>query len=192
MLFDRKTGLVAGLMMAIWPSELAYVTILASELPFTFLILIGCTLWLARGAPNLTRAGASGLMFGAASYFRPIGLLLPIVLWLKDAFGWRKLRAGFADYACVTDRYRHNDSTLDDTERPGLRSLRADVDVGRGQLWMGNNPHSTGSYLPVPATVRGLSEYDQNKIFPKMRCSIFPSIPSCLFRAHSRRRRFFI
>ena len=31
-------------------------------------------------------------------------------------------------------------------------------------LWMGNNPHSTGSYLPLPASVGGLSEYDQNKI----------------------------
>ena len=140
MLFDRKTGLVAGFLMAIWPSELAYVTILASELPFTFLILIGCTLWLARGASNLTRAGASGLMFGVASYFRPIGLLLPIVLWLKDAFEWRKLRAGLPTHARVTDRCRHNDSTLDDTERPGLRSLRADVDVGRGQSMDGKQP----------------------------------------------------
>ena len=31
-------------------------------------------------------------------------------------------------------------------------------------LWMGNNPNSSGSYLPLPAPVQGLSEYDQNKI----------------------------
>jgi 4-amino-4-deoxy-L-arabinose transferase-like glycosyltransferase len=164
MLFDRKTGLVAGFLMAIWPSELAYVTILASELPFTFLILIGCTLWLARGAPNLTRAGASGLMFGAASYFRPIGLLLPIVLWLKDAFEWRKLRAGLPTMlaSLIVIGITIAPWTIRNAQVFGHFVLMSTSDGVN--LWMGNNPHSTGSYLPVPATVRGLSEYDQNKI----------------------------
>ena len=35
--------MVAGFLMAIWPSEVAYVTVLASEIPFTFFVLLGCT-----------------------------------------------------------------------------------------------------------------------------------------------------
>ena len=31
-------------------------------------------------------------------------------------------------------------------------------------LWMGNNANSDGYYMPQPATIRGLGEYDQNKI----------------------------
>src|SRR5215471_18483092 len=44
-LFEKMTALIAGFLMAIWPSEIAYVTILASELPFTFFVLAGCTIW---------------------------------------------------------------------------------------------------------------------------------------------------
>ena len=107
---------------------------------------------------------SSGLMFGAASYFRPIGLLLPIVLWLSDIFRWRKLRKGCRVMLAFIDRCRNNYCAVDDTECSGLRALCADVDIRRGQSMDGKQSGFDGSYLPLPVWVQGLSEYDQNKI----------------------------
>src|SRR6185312_2399570 len=69
-LFDKTAGILAGFLMAIWPSEVAYVTVLASEIPFTFFVLLGCTTWFASQISNPARAVVSGLGFGVAGYFR--------------------------------------------------------------------------------------------------------------------------
>ena len=82
--FDNTTAIIAGGVMALWPIEIAYVTVLASELPFTFLVLLGFVAWCSPRPSNSARAVATGLAFGAAgAHFRPIALLLPIVLWLS-------------------------------------------------------------------------------------------------------------
>jgi len=162
--FDRKTSMVAGVLMAIWPSEVAYVTVLASELPFTFLVLSGCTVWFAQGLSKWARAIASGLLFGAASYFRPIGLLLPIVLWLSDGLHWARLRAAFPVMllSFVTVAIAIMPWAIRNEKSFGHFVLMSTSDGVN--LWMGNNPDSTGRYLPMPVSVQGLSEYDQNKI----------------------------
>ena len=65
--FDRQTGLIAGVLTAIWPSEIAYVTILGSELPFTFLVML-----FGPRRSNFYRALTIGLEFGGASYARKL------------------------------------------------------------------------------------------------------------------------
>lgn len=93
--FDDETAIVAGFLLAIWPSQVAYVTILASELPFTFFVLLGFSAWYGPGLSNWARAAGSGVAFAAASYVRPIALLLPIVLWLTALRDFQRLRAQF-------------------------------------------------------------------------------------------------
>ena len=162
--FDRTTGMIAGFLMAIWPSEVAYVTVLASELPFTFFVLLGCMVWFGRGYSTLARAIVSGLAFGAASYFRPIGLLLPIVLWFSDIFRSRKLVEGLRVmlFSLIVVGITIAPWTIRNTQVFGHFVPMSTSDGVN--LWMGNNPGSTGSYLPLPVGVQGMSEYDQNKI----------------------------
>ena len=163
-LFDKTTGIVAGFLMAIWPSEVAYVTVLASEISFTFLVLWGCTTWFASQISNPARVVVSGLAFGLASYFRPIGLLLPIVLWLSSIPDWRKLRGGLPVMllSLIVVAATIAPWTIRNAKVFGHFVPMSTSDGVN--LWMGNNPNSSGLYLPLPMPVQGLSEYDQNRI----------------------------
>jgi len=162
--FDRTTALLAGALMAIWPSEVAYVTILASELPFTVLVLLGVAAWFKTSWSKLARAIFSGLLFGAATYFRSVALLLPIVLWLTAVTDWQKLRRQLpmmfltmiVVISTVAPWTFRNYKVFDHVEL-----LTSSDGVN---LWMGNNPDATGFYMTTPADTAGLSEYDQNKI----------------------------
>jgi len=163
-LFDRMIGIIAGLLMAIWPSEIAYVTILASEIPFTFFVLLGCVAWFNLKLPNSIRAVCSGLAFAAATYFRPIALLLPVVLWLSAISRWKKLRGDLPVMLCglIVVAVAVAPWSLRNTKVFGHFVPMSTADGAN--LWMGNNAKSDGFYMPLPAIVRGMSEYDQNKI----------------------------
>ena len=54
--FDHTIGIVAGAVMAVWPSQIGFVTILASELLFTFFVLLGFAVWFYPRLSNLYRA----------------------------------------------------------------------------------------------------------------------------------------
>ena len=163
-LFDKRTGIIAGLLMAIWPSEIAYVTVLASEVPFTFFMLLGCTVWFSSRTSNIARAVVSGLTFGAASYFRPIALLLPIVIWLSTLLDLRKLRAGIPAMlvSLIVIVATIAPWTIRNAQVFGHFVPMSTSDGVN--LWMGNNPESDGFYSPLPVTVQGLNEYEQNRI----------------------------
>ena len=163
-LFGKSTGIIAGLLMAIWPSEIAYVTVLASEVPFTVFILLGCTVWFSSWTSNIARAVVSGLAFGAAGYFRPIAFLLPIVVWLSTLLEWRKFLAsipamlvGLIVIAATIAPWTIRNAQVFGHFVPMSTSDGVN-------LWMGNNPESDGFYSPLPITVQGLNEYEQNRI----------------------------
>jgi 4-amino-4-deoxy-L-arabinose transferase-like glycosyltransferase len=160
----KMTGLLAGFLMAIWPSEVFYVTILASELPFSFFVLLGVTAWFNLRLPNSVRVVTSGLAFGAATYFRPIALLLPIVLWLSALPKWQKLREGLPVilFAMVIIGLAITPWSVRNAKIFGHFVPMSTSDGVN--LWMGNNANSDGYYMPLPASIHGLSEYDQNKV----------------------------
>lgn len=157
-LFDANVAFVGGCLMAIWPSEIAYVTILGSELPFTFLVLLGFVAWYSRRL-NTTACGAStGLAFGAASYVRPIALLLPIVLWLTALPNWRKWRAQLpmALLALAVTGATIVPWSIRNTKVFGEFVLLSTN--GGSNMWMGNNPDSDGSYMSLPTITANVNE----------------------------------
>jgi 4-amino-4-deoxy-L-arabinose transferase-like glycosyltransferase len=161
--FDNEIAILAGSLMALWPSEIAYVTILASELPFIFFVLSGFCAWYSPNLSKLARGAVSGLAFAAASYVRPIALLLPIVLWLTDMLNFRQLReqlpvmllamvvvlASIAPWSIRNTRLYDHFMLLSSN--------------GGVTLWMGNNPDSNGVYMAPPASVEKLDEYERDK-----------------------------
>ena len=162
--FDKATGIFAGLLMAIWPSEVFFVTMLASEIPFTFLVLLGCIAWFSLRLSNSVRAIAGGLAFAAAAYLRPIAILLPIVIWFSALPDWKKIREGIPVMlvAMAVMVLAVAPWSVRNTKNFGhFVSMTTSDGVN---LWMGNNANSDGYYMPQPATIRGLGEYDQNKI----------------------------
>jgi 4-amino-4-deoxy-L-arabinose transferase-like glycosyltransferase len=98
-LFGPEVGVVTGYIMAVWPAEICFVTVLASEIPFIFFVLLGLAAWQC-GSPTTfyARAVISGLCFGLACYFRPVATIVPFVLVLasmpKANFRCRAFRGG--------------------------------------------------------------------------------------------------
>src|SRR5690348_1648163 len=81
-------ALAAGALFALWPMQIEFSSILASELLFNLLVL--AALWLtleARFASMLVRAIVVGLVLAAASYVRVQALLFPFLFAL--ALIWR-------------------------------------------------------------------------------------------------------
>lgn len=149
-------GLLAGVLLACWPSQIEFTTVLASETPMLFLMLAGLAVWYARGWPGWTRAVAAGICFAAASYMRPTVLLVPVVVAALDfmrqpqrlaTFGYAAL-LGVVMAACIAP-WTYRNYRVFDTFVPISTN-------GGVNLWMGNNPSSAGAYVsPPPATEMG-------------------------------------
>jgi hypothetical protein len=91
--FNRPIALLTGLLLALWPGQIEFVTTLCSELAFNLFLLLSLVAWKSRAAifrhPWL-RATCMGIGAAAASYMRPMALLLPAVLCLIDLLGARR------------------------------------------------------------------------------------------------------
>jgi 4-amino-4-deoxy-L-arabinose transferase-like glycosyltransferase len=162
---DERTAVIAGGLMAIWPTNVIYVTILSSELPFIFLFLLGFVAWYNLRISNSVRAVASGLAFGAASYVRPVALLLPIVVWLTAVPNWRKLRTQLTVLllALAVTGVAIAPWTIRNTKLFGHPVLISTN--GGTTLWIGNNPNSDGYFMPGPASPQVLNEYERDNMF---------------------------
>lgn len=161
--FDERVALLAGVFMAIWPSEVIYVTVLASELPFTCLILLGFLSWFESAWPSWVRGVTCGLLFAAAIYIRPIALLIPGLLWVSRP-KLKRLRDNFPALAltmvlivlCVVPWSIRNTYAFG--------HFVALSTNGGAVLWMGNNPQATGFYMRMPPETDAMTEYERDKV----------------------------
>ena len=159
-------ALVAGALYALWPSQIEFTTILASELHFQLAVLLA--MWAAFAPwPRswLLKGAITGLCLAAASYIRP--LAIPLVILLPAALIWsrrvtaRELGAFTATAAivmalCIAPWTLRNERVLG---APVLISTN-----GPPVMWMGNNPDATGAYIPLPHEVDGMSEVERSKV----------------------------
>lgn len=161
--FDETTALLAGLFMAIWPSQVAYVTVQASELPFTLLTLAGLAAWYAPKLPRLARPLLGGLAFAGAAYVRPVALLMPIVLWISKVPDWRAMRRQIplVILTFIVMAVAIAPWSIRNTSVFGHFVLLSTN--GGTNLWMGNNPETVGFYMELPAATATLNEYDRDK-----------------------------
>ncbi len=94
---DRRTGLIAGLVLALFPGHIFFSSLVLSEVTFTFLVTIALLL-AALAARRLEKRAVwllllLGVTIGAAALVRGQGLyLLPLaaLLWWLQAGGWRR------------------------------------------------------------------------------------------------------
>jgi 4-amino-4-deoxy-L-arabinose transferase-like glycosyltransferase len=92
---SEMTGRLTLLLLAFFPNQIAYAGLTASELPFSFFILLGAWLLIARPRTTWTFITA-GIAFGAAALIRPIAVVLPVVIGIAALrqLGWRTLLRG--------------------------------------------------------------------------------------------------
>lgn len=163
---SRPAALAAGALYAVWPSQIEFVSILASELYFVLMVLLA--MWAAFAAPIrswLVRGLLAGLFLALATFIRPVALFMVLVvplalMWSRRAsakqlalFAAASLAAMALSIAPWTIRNDHVLGT------PVLISTN-----GPSVTWMGNNPNSTGQFMPMPPDVEHLGEVEQGRI----------------------------
>jgi 4-amino-4-deoxy-L-arabinose transferase-like glycosyltransferase len=78
-LSDERTGLITSLVYALFPLQIIYVSSVMTEATFTFLLCATVALMLASGTSR-QRIFAAGLVGGVAALFKPLALLLPVLV----------------------------------------------------------------------------------------------------------------
>ncbi len=159
---SRRIALVAGALMALWPMGVEFSSLLQSEVPFTFLVLLGMVAWVEGKGRPVWRGLLAGLVFAAAAYVRPTALLLPLGLaiieqipstrrWapaISAVLALAIMGACFAPWALRNQRI-FGEAVL--------------ISANSGSnLWMGNNPSTKGEYMPMPPTP-GLNEAQRDR-----------------------------
>ncbi|MBK5926589.1 ArnT family glycosyltransferase [Rhodobaculum claviforme] len=165
--FGAQAGFWATVVVAFWPNLIMFTSILSSELYFMALSLVGLYFW-QRAEVGSGRRGRwgnlvlCGLVFGAACYVRPIALLMPAALAIVPLVqGVRPFLRAVLHAALVTlmvlvvlSPWTYRNYLV--FGEPALVSTNFGAN-----LWMGNNPDSTGGYMPLPDWVAGMSETER-------------------------------
>lgn len=157
--FGPAVGLTAMAIVAFWPNLIVFTTVLSSELFFIALTLAGLFFWRRPSGPPLLNLILAGVIWGLACYVRPVILLAPVALALVDlvqgprAFLRSAIEAGIAVLLILLVALPwtiRNDRVLD-------APVTVSTNFGPN-FWMGNNPDSTGGYMPLPPEVETMSE----------------------------------
>lgn len=148
--FSPRVGVVAGLLLALWPSQVQFTTVLASETPMIFFMLMALAAWFADRPGPLLRGILAGAFLAAASYMRPTALLLPVVIGFSELVRRpRRLKTLGGVAAMIA-------ATLALILPWSLRNHRVFGQFvlistnGGANFWMGNNPEATGFYQSPP------------------------------------------
>jgi 4-amino-4-deoxy-L-arabinose transferase-like glycosyltransferase len=94
---DRRVGLVAAAVMALFPSQVFFSTVLMTESVFVFLVallLLLAVLWMVDTRPVNWQLVALGVLLGSMTLVRAEAMLLVpalVVLWKVLAPSWREL-----------------------------------------------------------------------------------------------------
>ncbi|THK41187.1 glycosyltransferase family 39 protein [Methylophaga sp. SB9B] len=163
--FNEPTAYIVGVIYALWPSQIQFTTILASETIFNVFILLGIFFWYRPESNKYSNWIIASVFFVAAAYVRPIALLIPFII-----IGLSFLR-GF-DFKKVFSSAIITVITMAILITPwAVRNYNLFGEVvlistnGGPVFWMGNNPDSTGEYMPLPEDLYFESETERADYF---------------------------
>lgn len=161
--FGAKSGLPAGMLLALWPSQIEFTTVMASEVFFMACICGALFAWYGRIRLIGCRVLVTAVLLAMAAYLRPTALLLPVVLGASEvARNGRLLHTAMMVVAilaviavCVAPWSMRN------TRLFGQLVLISTN--GGANTWMGNNPQTDGGYQPLPS-MPGMNEAQRDQI----------------------------
>ncbi len=149
-IFGSRVAALAAWFTAVWPLLIEFTTAYASELLFVAAVLASIGIWISRRIPFAFRMFLFGAGIALATYIRPTALplllLFPLIQWAID----RDLRAlikglALSALAAILLFAPWSMRSIDLFGRFVLVSANGGVN-----LWMGNNPDSTGGYMDLP------------------------------------------
>ncbi|MGE5655702.1 MAG: glycosyltransferase family 39 protein [Actinomycetota bacterium] len=161
--FNQKIALLTGLLLALWPSQIQFTTVLASELPFSALMMVALLLWETEAITLRSRAIGVGVLMAAASYMRPTAMLLPILFLF---FRVLKTKEIFKTVTATLIILLIMAVLIAPWSIRNTKLYGQFVTIstnGGANLWMGNNPNSEGGYMDLPPEVAGMNEAQRDK-----------------------------
>jgi 4-amino-4-deoxy-L-arabinose transferase-like glycosyltransferase len=178
--FGASAGLFAGLLLALWPSQIEFVTTLATEPPFLFFMLAGWFAFPDEESHWLLRAILAGVLFAAASYIRPLAIPLPVLLSITPMVSRRVLLRPVLQASvalliigiCLFPWAMRNQQIF------GEFTLSAH---GGLNMWMGNNPESDGGYTPPPPSTDAMTELEREHYLGALARSYIRQHPARFF-----------
>lgn len=161
---NKNIGLYTCIAIAIWPTLIAYTTILASELPY-MAFLMGAFYFFTHPnnkKPILTACLAGGL-FAAAYYIRPLAIIT-IAIGAFYLFINKQILTSVSRFlislsilAILVSPWAYRNYTLYDAFIPMSTN-------GGATLWMGNQEHTDGGYVSTPPELAHLDEHSRNSL----------------------------
>jgi 4-amino-4-deoxy-L-arabinose transferase-like glycosyltransferase len=166
-LYSERAGHYTAWIIALWPTLVFYVTVLASELPFVLLITLALDCWTVRQR-TIRHVLLAGVLLGAASLVRPLALVLPVV------FGFGSLMASRLSAQNLRTNLVHVLAAL-----AAMLVVIAPWTVRNVQLyeelvlvstnggitfWMGNTPNTDGAYMGTPEELAHLPDNELEKV----------------------------
>jgi 4-amino-4-deoxy-L-arabinose transferase-like glycosyltransferase len=161
--FDRMAGLWAAAVIALWPNLILFTTIIASELYFIFFTVGGLWFWERRGGTRWLDTVLAGAFWAAACYMRPIILLFPVALLIASAPGGPRavLRAAAKCAVAIALILTLVAPWTARNAQVFGEPVLVSTNFG-ANFWMGNNPGSTGDYMPLPEWGEFLGEVERS------------------------------
>ncbi|HIK16515.1 MAG TPA: glycosyltransferase family 39 protein [Leptolyngbyaceae cyanobacterium M33_DOE_097] len=160
--FGHRTAVLSGLFLAIWPGQVQFTTILASELIFTALVLVALAIWLTEAIALPMKTVLVGCVLAGACYVKPLALLIPILFWLFQYSKERKLAKSLVSLVVMLGLMAVLIAPWSYRNYQAFEQFSLISTNGGANFWMGNNPDSTGGYMPLPKAVKGMNEAAAN------------------------------
>ncbi|MBD2021873.1 glycosyltransferase family 39 protein [Leptolyngbya sp. FACHB-36] len=185
--FGRRSAAMTGILLACWVSQIQFTTVLASEQPFMLLTVAALALWLNQHMNLWVKAAIVGVILAGASYVRPTALMIPALLLFLHYVRTREIvrSLGAALVMIAVIGLLIAPWAIRNTQAFG--QFVTISTNGGANLWMGNNPTSTGGYMDLPPAVEKLNEAQRDKYLKEQAVSHIKQQP-LLFATRSIKR----
>lgn len=162
--FSHDAAACAVLIVALWPNLIFFTTIISSELHFMTLTLAGLYFWSRETGNRWLNLALCGVIWGFACYMRPVILLFPAAMCIaafSQGVKATMIAAMKAGIAIALILLMVSPWTARNAEVIG-KAYTVSSNFGVN-LWMGNNPNTTGGFMPFPPEVDGMSEVEREE-----------------------------
>ena len=160
--FGRQVAALAGIFMAIWPSQVQMTTILASEPIFNALVMAVLVIWLNNHWNLWARSAIGGMLLAAACYLRPTALLIPILLLFSRYVSTQQIKRSLISTGIMLTLMGLLIAPWSLRNYQAFGKFVLISTNGGANFWMGNNPESTGAAMLLPSDTNEMNEAERD------------------------------
>lgn len=163
--FSAPVASFCALLIAVWPTSIFFVTVLASELPYLFLTLVGIYYFFAEDRIRLRNVLILGVSFALAYYIRPLATTVLAVCAFCGVVACGKPVSPTVIRVLITALMMVVAVAPWAKRNYDLYGHVVPMSTNGGAVfWMGNTPGTEGGYHQLPEYVDDLDEYQRNQV----------------------------